>query len=162
MNISYLHLGSNLGNRSENLQKALAEIATRIGKIAIASGVFETEAWGFRDQASFLNQAIEVHTDLEANEILQQIHIIEKSLGRKKEVKWGPRIIDIDILSFNQLQTSCESLIIPHPHLHERRFVLEPLNQIAPDWIHPKFDKTIHELLAELEDESIVNLASVE
>ena len=145
--IGYLGLGSNLGNRQENLQKAIACLDP-----GAVSSVYETKPWGYSSENAFLNQVIRIDTALSPSELLQQIRQIEKSLGREEKTKDGyeDRLIDIDILLYDDLILETEELTIPHPHLHERLFVLEGLNEIAPDLIHPRLNQSIAELYAKL------------
>jgi 2-amino-4-hydroxy-6-hydroxymethyldihydropteridine diphosphokinase len=146
----FLHTGSNIGDRLRNLEQALENIETRIGAVTMASRVFETKAWGITDQPDFLNQAVEVLTPMDPYQLLEAILEIEKTMGRKREIKWGKRLIDIDILFYEDLVIASENLTIPHPFLHERKFVLEPLMDIAPDFVHPVLKKTIRRLWEEL------------
>ena len=152
----YLHTGSNLGERESHLEQANKHIEKRIGSIARASGVFETKPWGIEDQPDFLNQALEVQTRLSPFEVLEQILQIEKRLGRQREIKWGARLIDIDILFYNEQIIDTPKLSIPHPYLQHRNFVLIPMLEIAPDLIHPVFGKTIEELYALSNDPLLV------
>lgn len=153
MNSAYLLLGGNIGKREKILEKALLEIESRIGKILKKSSVYETKAWGFEQQPDFLNQVILVETNLTAENLLKKILEIEKSLGRKRTgKKWEKRIIDIDILFCNDFIIQKKNLKIPHPCLHLRRFTLAPLNEIAPDFVHPVLKKTVSELLKNCED----------
>lgn len=148
MNQAYLLTGGNMGNRRENLAKAFDYINEECGPVPKASSVYETAAWGKNDQPSFLNQVLEIETALTAPQLLKKILMIEKKLGRVREEKYGPRIIDIDILLFNDEVYQLPMLEIPHPQLQNRRFVLVPLAEIAPHFIHPVLKKTIAELLA--------------
>ena len=152
MNKIYLSLGSNEGNRIQWLQKAMDLIAARYGAVLTQSSVYETAAWGITAQPDFLNMVTYLETNQAPNELLETILGIETTLGRHRDVKWGPRIIDIDILFFNDEIIERPGLIIPHPYLHERRFTLTPLAEIAPDYVHPKLQKTITALLAECPD----------
>ena len=157
MNEVYLLTGGNMGNRMEFLGKAAAAVDRKIGPIARSSSVYETAAWGMEDQAAFLNQVLEVHTSLEAPEVLQKILEIETELGRKRDKRYGPRTIDIDILFFNDLLLQLPGLTLPHPRMQERRFVLEPLAELIPDRMHPVLKKTISQLLADCTDPLTVN-----
>jgi 2-amino-4-hydroxy-6-hydroxymethyldihydropteridine diphosphokinase len=152
MNNAYLSLGSNEGNRKQWLNRALTLLAERCGTIQQQSPIYETAAWGITDQAAFLNMVVHVHTSLTPNELLKQILSIEIELGRQREVKWGPRTLDIDILLFNDAVIDTPELRVPHPFLQERRFTLVPLAAIAANIIHPVFHKTIRELLVDCPD----------
>ena len=149
---TFLSIGSNLGDRFENLRQAQSYIASEIGHIARASSVYVTQAWGVRDQPDFLNQALEVKTELTPEKMLEKIQRIEKQMGRIKTEKWSKRLIDIDILFYNQDIIQTENLTIPHPFLHERNFVLAPLAEIAPDFLHPIFQISILELYQNSKD----------
>lgn len=144
--VVYLHLGSNIGDRLGNLLKAKFLIQKKIGHIQSLSEVYETAAWGKTDQASFYNQAIRLLTTMTAYEVLDMIHDIENILGRKRTEHWGSRTIDIDILFFENEVINTKKLMLPHPRLHERNFVLVPLSDIAADFIHPILNKSITEL----------------
>ncbi|MCB0571427.1 MAG: 2-amino-4-hydroxy-6-hydroxymethyldihydropteridine diphosphokinase [Phaeodactylibacter sp.] len=158
MNEVYLHTGTNLGNRAANLKQANRWVAREIGAIAKTSRIYHTEAWGITDQPDFLNQALLVHTRLGPFEVLEKIQQIERRMGRVREVKWGERIIDIDILFFNDEVLDTDALTIPHPYLHYRNFVLAPLLEIAPQLVHPIFRKTITELADASEDSLTVGV----
>jgi 2-amino-4-hydroxy-6-hydroxymethyldihydropteridine diphosphokinase len=148
----YLLLGTNLGDRSNNLLVARDRLQITLGKIVQRSFTYETAAWGNTDQPNFLNEVIELWTLLSPQELLSGIHAIEEQMGRYREVKWGPRVIDIDILFFSDCIIETENLIVPHPALHLRRFTLAPLADVARDVVHPIFQKTVAELLSECED----------
>lgn len=147
VNKTYLLMGGNMGDRKNILEQARGLIAIHCGQIAIASSIYETAAWGKEDQPAFFNQALEIQTPLSAPELLEKILWIEKKLGRVREEKYGPRIIDIDILLFNNDSINEPGLTIPHPEMQNRRFALSPLAEIAPGLVHPLFNKTINELL---------------
>lgn len=148
----YLILGGNIGERFQNLVAARLQIYEQIGQIVEASSIYETQAWGVSQQPAFLNQALKVITDLEAHEILKKIHSIEQSLGRVRFNKWSERTIDIDILFYDDQAICSEELVVPHLHLHERRFVLMPLLEIAPSLFHPILRKNIKQLYAACTD----------
>ncbi|MCW5907418.1 MAG: 2-amino-4-hydroxy-6-hydroxymethyldihydropteridine diphosphokinase [Chitinophagales bacterium] len=154
----YLLLGSNKGRREQYISKAMQLIETHCGNISKESSMYETEAWGLKEQAAFLNKAICITTSLSPVQLLQAIKAIEEETGRTPAAKWGPREIDIDILFYNDEVISLPELQIPHPHLHERKFTLAPLCEIAPDIVHPTLKKNIKKLLAECIDNSIVKL----
>lgn len=152
MNMAFLLLGSNLDDRKKNLVSAAERIGLTCGKIVRNSGIYQTAPWGKQDQPDFYNQAIEIATGLSARQLLKSILEIEASLGRRRAEKYGPRIIDIDILLFNDEIIDRPSLKIPHPELQNRRFALEPLAEISPSLVHPLLKKTIHRLLLECSD----------
>ena len=152
MNIAYLLIGGNIGNRMANLQAAREAIAKHGGHLKGISDVFETAAWGMEDQPSFLNQALELHTELKPKALLDVLLQVEKSLGRERDQKWGPRLIDIDILLYNDEVVDEEGLRIPHPQMPYRRFVLQPLVQIAGDKMHPLLHQSIYEMLLHCPD----------
>jgi 2-amino-4-hydroxy-6-hydroxymethyldihydropteridine diphosphokinase len=156
MTKTYLLLGSNMGNREAFLSKALTEIDATIGKISKKSKIYQTEPWGEKEQEDFLNIAVEVETKLKPKKILEKIHEIEKLLDREETYKWGPREIDIDILFYGEEMISEVDLTIPHPFIHERKFTLIPLVEIAPELYHPIMGVNIMDLLLECEDQSEV------
>lgn len=141
----YLALGSNLGNRAANLKEAVASLPPQM-EVKAKSDVYETAPWGYKDQAMFLNQVLRVETYLKPEQLLRHVKRLEVALGRKPTFEHGPRVIDIDILFYDDIVMYSPSLTIPHPHLHERGFVLVPLMDIAPDFEHPVKKKTIREL----------------
>lgn len=153
MNKAYLLLGGNMGNKQEQVHVALNHIKSLIGEIVLKSSIYETAPWGFEHKEHFLNQAILVHTELEPGVLMEKIIAIEVLMGRKRdEIKWKERIIDIDILFFNDKIIKEKELIIPHPFLQDRKFALIPLNEIAGEFIHPVFNKSIHKLLEQCPD----------
>ena len=152
MNTAFLLTGGNLGNRLQNLQQAYKLIEKNCGHISRSSPVYKTAAWGFTEQPDFYNQALQLETDLSAEKLMQELLAIEKNMGREREIKMGPRIIDIDVLLMNDFILNSSLITIPHPRLAERKFALAPLAEIAPDIIHPVLHKSIKELLAECKD----------
>jgi len=154
MAIAYIGIGSNLGNRQENCLRAI-ELLQKKGIIVIKrSSLYETEPWGVKDQPRFINMAIEIDTSLEPKELLKILKNIEKELGREKSSKWGPRIIDLDILLFDDIILNEDNLKIPHPLMQERDFVLRPLCEIAPDIYHPLLKLSMYELMQKIHRKS--------
>jgi 2-amino-4-hydroxy-6-hydroxymethyldihydropteridine diphosphokinase len=153
----FLGLGSNQGNKIEYLTKSCGLVSEHIGTVIGLSSLYTTKAWGKTDQEDFVNQVIRVWTELEPKQLLNEITAIESRLGRKRTEKWGPRTIDIDILYYGNLIMDNEEIQIPHPELTERRFVLVPLVELAPDFLHPIFRLSNKELLAFCEDKLEVN-----
>lgn len=153
-----LLLGANLGDRVDTLRKAVSLIKERIGSVDQQSSLYKTAAWGVMDQPDFLNQVVRIDTDLTPESVLEQTQRIEQELGRVRREKWGARAIDIDILYYGQRIIHTETLTIPHPYLHQRRFTLVPLAEVAPDFIHPILQKTTLELLADCEDTGEVEI----
>lgn len=143
----YIGLGSNLGNSSRNLEFARKEIASISGiDIQKTSSVITTAPYGKLDQPEFLNQIIAIKTDLNPQILMRRFFEIEKSAGRERKEKWGPRTLDIDILFWNEQVIETEYLSVPHPDLHNRLFILESMMELEPDLVHPKLKKTIKEL----------------
>lgn len=147
-----LGLGGNMGNRLQNIGKAQMLITQQVGEIVKVSTLYQTAAWGHTDQPDFLNQAIIVKTPFTPKMLLKKCLYIEKQLGRRRDIPWGPRTIDIDILLYNDAIIDKETLQIPHPHMQNRRFVLQPLADIAPNYRHPQHRKSLKELLAACPD----------
>lgn len=156
MNRTYLLIGGNVGNRHQNLEKAAQLINEQAGNIVNRSALYETEAWGKSDQPAFLNQVLEIETSHQPHPLLDTILQIEQQMGRERKEKYGPRTIDIDILLYNDIELDTDELVIPHPQMHLRRFVLSPLAEIAPEAIHPFFKKSIDQLLLECTDKLTV------
>jgi 2-amino-4-hydroxy-6-hydroxymethyldihydropteridine diphosphokinase len=152
MNQVYLLIGGNEGNPSNNLRLAIENINADCGHIERVSWVYQTAAWGKTDQPDFLNQAVLLSTSLSPADLMAAILAIEEKMGRKRTQKYAPRIIDIDILFYNEQIINQKDLKIPHPEIQNRRFVLEPMNEIAPDWMHPVLHQTIHELWLACQD----------
>ena len=147
MNISYLLIGGNQGDREAMLAEARTHLETAAGTIRQASSLYETAPWGKSDQGWFLNQALQVETEADPATLLKTLLQIEEKMGRKRAEKYGSRRIDIDILFFNDAILHRPDLVIPHPEIANRRFVLEPLNEIAPDYLHPVLHRSVRELL---------------
>jgi 2-amino-4-hydroxy-6-hydroxymethyldihydropteridine diphosphokinase len=152
MNSVYLHTGTNLGDKLFNLSEANRFITKYIGCIQTLSPIYQTAAWGIKEQPGFLNQALFVKSSLTPTEILQQINKIEQLMGRIRVIKWGERLIDIDILFYNDDIVDLPELTIPHPELQNRNFVLSPLMDIAADYQHPLLLKNIKQLSEESPD----------
>jgi len=151
-----LQLGSNLGDRELLLKDAITEIEDRVGNILECSKVYESTPWRVEGQENYLNQMLKVKTILLADDVLLTVIDIEKQLGRVRIEKWGQRLIDIDIIFYNDSIIETPELCVPHKHLHERLFVLTPLHNIAPQMVHPKYNKTIEELLNICNDTELV------
>jgi len=147
MHTLFLLIGSNMGDRLEKLNQSKTIIQEHIGKIKIASSIYETAPWGITDQPHFLNQVLEVETQLPATVCMEKIIEIEHQMGRIRTIKNAARIIDIDILFYDNDIINSETLVIPHPEIPNRRFVLIPMNELSPAFIHPVLKKSIHTLL---------------
>lgn len=156
MNKAFLLTGGNLDDRKQSLATARTFINEQCGTVINSSSLYETAAWGKKDQPAFLNQALEINTSLNARQLIRKILKIEKMMDRVREEKYGPRLIDIDILLFNNEKYNFHFLQVPHPEMQNRRFALLPLAEIAPTLMHPVLKKTITELLYECKDELAV------
>ena len=152
--IVYIALGTNLGDRLANLRAAIDSMPPEI-HVLVESHVYETPPWGYEDQPAFLNMALKAETDLEPELLLNFLKLLEVELGREQSFHWGPRLIDLDILFYDDLVLDSPPLVIPHPRLQERAFVLVPLADVAPDLIHPVLDQSVRELLAQVNTEWI-------
>lgn len=149
MAIAYIGIGSNLGNREANCLTAIKLIRDRGLTINKQSSMYETTPWGVEEQPGFINMAIEIETSLEPEKLLESLKCIEAEIGRQDSYRWGPRVIDLDILLYSDIIINSPMLQIPHPLMHQRDFVLRPMSEIAPDKMHPVIKKTIDKLLAE-------------
>jgi 2-amino-4-hydroxy-6-hydroxymethyldihydropteridine diphosphokinase len=158
-NTAYLSLGSNVGNREKYLKEAI-KLLNQHHDIDVmkVSSIYETEPVGFTEQGEFLNLVLEINTSLSAETLLHQCLQVEKDLGREREFRWGPRIIDLDILLYNQENIETEKLIVPHPRMHERAFVLVPLAELSQTIKHPKLETPLSALLDEIPDKEGVRL----
>lgn len=153
----YLLLGADIGDRKTTFAKARLLIGERLGKIARESSLYESEAWGFESNTTFLNQVLEVQTTLTPLDLLEGIQEVEGELGRVRSGNgYESRLIDIDILFYDNLAIDMPILVIPHPHLHERMFTLAPLSELIPDFIHPALNKSISDLQKECKDNGLV------
>jgi 2-amino-4-hydroxy-6-hydroxymethyldihydropteridine diphosphokinase len=159
MPIIYLALGTNLGDRLENLRSAVQALPPDVIVLA-TSKVYETPPWGYADQPAFLNIAVKAETTLAPQALLEHFKALEVRLGRESTFRYGPRRIDIDILFYDDLILNSPHLVIPHPRLHERAFVLVPLADLAPDLVHPLLGKTVAELLAAVDTAGIAPVRS--
>ena len=162
MALAYLLLGSNMGQSKSLLSIAADHIQQKAGPILLKSAIYESEAWGKEDQDPFLNQVLLIESSLSASHLLHSLLQIELQMGRTRSIKWGARIIDIDIIYFNDEIMNSTNLTIPHPSMADRKFVLIPLAEIAPAFIHPILLKTNEVLLKECGDSSVVYKKSIE
>jgi 2-amino-4-hydroxy-6-hydroxymethyldihydropteridine diphosphokinase len=158
MNGIYLIIGGNLENRIRNLEYCRRLIAERIGQLMRVSGIYETAAWGKEDEPAYLNQVLLIHSEKSAEEVLTSSLAIEHELGRTRNKKWEARLIDIDILFYNNAVINLPNLHIPHPRMQDRKFVLFPLCEIAENYVHPLLNKTVSEMLTACKDPLEVKL----
>ena len=155
--VVYLALGTNMGNRAANLKEAIAALPPQM-EVKAKSKVYETPPWGYADQEKFLNQVLKVKTYLEPEQLLKHLKRLEVALGRTTSFQNGPRLIDIDILFYDNLVLESPALVIPHPRVHERGFVLLPMMDIAPDFVHPVKQKSIRDQIAGCDLRGIVQV----
>jgi 2-amino-4-hydroxy-6-hydroxymethyldihydropteridine diphosphokinase len=159
MPLVFLSLGSNKGNRLHTMARACKEISIKAGEIAALSSMYETEPWGFQADQNFFNLVVSIETQLEPNTLIRALLNIETLLGRQRQPGgFQSREIDIDILFYDNRVMMNNELQIPHPRLHQRMFVLKPLDELAPDFVHPVFGKAVSQLMLECNDEAMVFL----
>jgi 2-amino-4-hydroxy-6-hydroxymethyldihydropteridine diphosphokinase len=151
----YIALGANLGDRRANIRGAVKALAPRV-RVLAESRTFETKAWGVEEQPDFLNMAVKAETQLSPQALLTHLKKLENKLGREPTFRWGPRLIDMDILFYDDLVLDLPGLAIPHPGLPERAFVLAPLADIAPEFVHPVLGRTVRELLGAVDRSGVV------
>jgi 2-amino-4-hydroxy-6-hydroxymethyldihydropteridine diphosphokinase len=152
MNKAILLIGGNLGDRTGHLKQAVEQIDRLVGKVEKMSALYETAAWGVVEQPDYLNQGLVVSTEMDALTLLHTVLEIERKIGRIRQQKWGARVIDIDVIFYNDEIINLPELKIPHPQLQNRQFVLIPLQEIIPDWQHPVLHKNISTLLQQCTD----------
>jgi 2-amino-4-hydroxy-6-hydroxymethyldihydropteridine diphosphokinase len=157
MAIVYLGLGTNVGQRRQNLERAVAGLG-EVMAITAVSPIYQTPPWGLTGQPDFLNLCLEATTTLAPLDLLHFTRQLERELGREKTVRWGPRLIDIDILFYDDLILRSEELTIPHPRMAERAFVLVPLADIAPDLVHPQTGQTVREMVTAVDTSGLVRI----
>jgi len=155
--VVYLALGSNVGNRAANLKEAISALSPQMD-VKARSKVYETPPWGYAEQDKFYNQVVKAITYVEPAPLLKHLKRLETALGRKPSFQYGPRLIDIDILFYDDLTMATPELIIPHPFAHERGFVLLPMMDLAPDLVHPLKERTVRDLLAGCDLRGIVQV----
>lgn len=152
MNKAILLIGGNLGDRTGHLKQAVEQIGMLAGKVEKVSALYETAAWGGMEQPDYLNQGVMVSTEMDALTLLHTVLEIERKIGRIRQQKWGARVIDIDVIFYNDEIINLPELKVPHPQLQFRQFVLIPLQEIIPDWQHPVLHKDINTLLQQCTD----------
>ncbi|MFT6337937.1 MAG: 2-amino-4-hydroxy-6-hydroxymethyldihydropteridine diphosphokinase [Saprospiraceae bacterium] len=152
----HLHLGSNQGDRKVQLARAIQMIEESIGPVLSSSAMYETDAWGKIDQNDFINIALEVEHYMTPNQLLKTVNKIEDQIGRIRLERWGPRLIDIDIIFIEDIVIDTEKLTIPHRLMHKRNFVLYPMVEIAAEFIHPVLNEYLSSILEDCEDETEV------
>ncbi len=160
MDTLILIVGGNLGDRNQNLVDAYQNMEQIFGNVLMKSAIYETEAWGGKSTGKYLNQVLVFRVSQDEQTILENLQLIENAMGRTREIKWGDRSMDIDILFLSDKIINTPNLQIPHPYLQERRFVLKPLCDVLPNFIHPVFNKKVKELLQECPDKSEVRIYS--
>jgi 2-amino-4-hydroxy-6-hydroxymethyldihydropteridine diphosphokinase len=153
----FISLGTNLGDRLINLKTAIKALPPQVKPLE-QSRVYNTAPWGYSEQPDFLNQVVKGETSLDPAELLIYLKGLEEALGRVPTFRFGPRLIDIDLLFYEDLVMESPDLVIPHPRLHERPFVLAPLADLSPDFVHPKLGKTVRQMLAEVGHEGVVHI----
>lgn len=153
MNKAILLIGGNLGDRTGHLREAVEQIDKQVGRVEKQSSLYETAAWGVAGQPDYLNQALLVSTEMDARTLLHTVLAIEHNIGRVRRQKWGARVIDIDIIFFNDAVINEPDLKIPHPQMQFRQFVLVPLMEILPDWEHPVLHQSVSTLLTNCTDQ---------
>lgn len=154
---TYIGVGTNQGLRLQQMERAYQLIEQKIGKITRTSSVYETEAWGLTEQNAFLNTVIEVQTTHYPFQLLYELLAIEEEMGRERTVKWGPRVIDLDIIAFENWQIHSPELTIPHVFMEKRKFVLVPFLEIAPKWQHPNTKNSLEELINQTPDTGLIS-----
>jgi len=157
MNTAILLIGGNLGDRTSNLEKAVQLITETAGEVVRTSALYQTAPWGAVDQPDYLNQGVEIRTAMDALTLLHTLLEIERKIGRIRQEKWGSRVIDIDLIFFNDSIINLPELRLPHPRMQLRQFVLVPLLEIVPDYVHPVLHKTVKELAESCPDTLPVN-----
>lgn len=156
MKTTFIGVGSNLGRRDVLIGQAREWTGHELGKLTKSSGLYETSPWGNPDQPNYLNQVWELQTGLNPFQLLEQLLNLEKRAQRERREKWGARTLDLDLLFYEDYQIRTEELTLPHPFIQERNFVLIPMAEIAPDWVHPVLGKTISALASACQDQEPV------